>query len=279
MVKSPNDDKISCYGKKIDCPKREHCELGEVCLSRARESADDLHYQLQHVSVPEIIYNPNEDGHHHRHGGFNDENDTAKAYYGAVSDETAEEESIDIPGVSLDEDTKPIVMQVVEKIAEWYFYTPHTFDALMNKIVRGKSQSDIAKERHITRQCVNKRLLRELGIAQKRNDIQERRDRELENAKRKITEYIDVLRERDEFLSKLSERNWKIYLYRFFEHRTVKETALLVKCNMRTVFRVSQKLRQKLGNSVILEEENCKNRIKRKYRKKTRNGTWKKTLK
>lgn len=71
-------------------------------------------------------------------------------------------------------------------------------DALLNMVFKGKTQSELAREKHITRQCENKRLLRELGIAQKRNDIQERRDRELEEKKREISDRLAELRQRDE---------------------------------------------------------------------------------
>lgn len=265
MAAGPNDDKVQCYGTKIDCPNRAECELGAACLSRSRESSEDLHYQYQHVSVPEMMYDPNEDNSSRSYDDPDDDAEAAKAYFEAMPDDPSAS-VLKLQGITLNDETLPVVMQVVEKIAEWYFYTPHTFDALMNKIIRGKSQSDIAREKHITRQCENKRLLRELGIAQKRNDIQERRDRELEEAKRELSDYLESLRRRDEFLSRLSDRNWKIYLYRFFERRTARETAILVKCNIRTVFRVSYKLRKNLGKYVIPEElmkqKNAKKRKK-----------------
>ena len=251
----PNDDKIECFGRRIECPQRRDCELGVPCLSRARESADDLHYQYQHVSVPQMEYDPGEDR-------DRDSDQVARAYFEATS-ETESPTPLSLEGLTVSPESLPVVLKVLERIAEYYFNTPHVLDALMNTIFKGKSQSDIAREKHITRQCENKRLLRELGIAQKRNDIQERRDRELEAKKREIDDRLEELRQRDEFLSALSERHWRIYLYRFYERRSAEYTAMMTHCSIRTVFRVSHKLRSELGENVIPHVS-----VRKKIRKK-----------
>ena len=55
----PNDNPYPCYGTKIDCPDRAACELGEPCLSLAKEPGEDRHYQAKYISLPEVFYNPN----------------------------------------------------------------------------------------------------------------------------------------------------------------------------------------------------------------------------
>ena len=240
----PNADKIVCYGTRIDCPDRPGCELGVPCLSRARESADDLHYQYQHVSVPQMEYDPGEDR-------DRETDQVAKAYYEAAV-ESGESPPLELDSISIPPDVLPVVYKVLEKIAEYYFHTPHTLDALLNTVMRGKTQSDIAREKHITRQCVNKRLLRELGIAQKRNDIQERRDRELHEKKREFDLRLDELRRRDEFLSTLSERDWMVYKLVFVDGVSYASAAQTLNCSRRTIIRVSLFLRSHLGGNVTV---------------------------
>lgn len=240
----PNADKIDCYGKRIDCPRRADCELGSPCFNRARESADDLHYQYQHVSVPQMEYDPCEDREH-------ETDQVAKAYYEAAV-ESDDPSPLELDGISIPPDVLPVVYKVLEKIAEYYIHTPHVFDALINTVMRGKTQSDIAREKHITRQCVNKRLLRELGIAQKRNDIQARRDRELHEKKREYDARLDDMRRRDEFLSSLSERDWRVYKLVFVDGVSYESAARTLECSKRTIIRVSLFLRSKLNGNVTV---------------------------
>lgn len=251
----PNDDKIRCFGKNVSCPQRSDCELGAPCLNRAREFLDDYHFGKQHICVSQVEYDPNRDDH-------DDADEIARAYFEAAAESSAPA-PLELDGITIPPDALPVVMHVLEKIAEYYFHTPHVLDALFNTVFRGKSQSDIAREKHITRQCENKRLLRELGIAQKRNDIQARRDRELESRKREFDSRLAELRRRDEFLSSLTEREWRIYLHRFCERRSARSTAELTHCNIRTVFRVSHKLRSGLGENVIPYVS-----VQKKFRKK-----------
>ena len=238
-----NDERIKCYGTRVECPRRCDCELGTPCLSRAREFLDDYHYQKQHVSVPQMEYDPGEDR-------DREDEEIAKAYYEAVADDSAPT-PLQLDGITISPESLPVVLKVLERIADFYFHTPHVLDALLNTVVRGKSQSDIAREKHITRQCENKRLLRELGIAQKRNDIQVRRDRELEEKKRELSDHVAELHRREKFLSDLPLLHWRIFLLRFRDRRSARETAELAGCDIRTVFRVSHDLRRNLGEDVI----------------------------
>lgn len=97
----PNDDKVQCYGTRIECPRRSDCDLGGPCLSRARESSDDLHYQYQHVSVPQMEYAPGKDV-------DLESNQTAKAYYEAV-EETASSNPLNLEGITIPPEALPSV--------------------------------------------------------------------------------------------------------------------------------------------------------------------------
>ena len=123
---------------------------------------------------------------------------------------------------------------------------------LMQSIFKGKNQSDAAREKGITRQGLNKRLLYELGIAQKRNDIQERRDRELAAAKKEYADKMEDLRQKDEFFKTLSDRDWSIYRKVFVDGESYPNVAKALKCSERTVYSVASFLRSKVGKNCVI---------------------------
>ncbi len=233
-------DITQCWGKKENCTAI--CEFKETCRNKFNEQKENTHYQIQHISVPNLIYDPQDEE--------RNEKDSPVNIYFSTEEEKEVDNTIDLPGISIPPSALPAVMTVLEKIADFYFHTPNVFEALMNAIFKGKSQSDLAKEKHVSRQCINKRLLQELTIAQKRNDIQERRDRELRTAQAEYRNKINSLAARDDFLKTLSCRDFHIYHCRFIKKHTAKHTATLCNCDIRTVFRVSQFIRRKLDISV-----------------------------
>lgn len=234
----PKNDIEKCYGT-LNCAERESCPWGEPCLSRAREPMDDRHFQIQHVSVPCMIYDPTKTDE-------DEETQSAiEAYFTtAKNKETAE--VIELDGLTVSGDSIPVVMQVLERLASFYFETPKTFDALMKMIFKGKNQSDLARDEHVSRQCINKRLFKELGIAQKRNDVQERRDRELAEAKKEYSDKLDELRKKDEFLKTLSAREWSVYVKVFEEGCSIGSTAKQLNLHKTQVARCVQFLRSNL---------------------------------
>ena len=227
------ENQYECYGT-LKCSKRKDCELGECCLSRAKEEKEDISYSRKNVSVNEVLY---------------DQNKAPEEFITENNFEFDEEEEVkkvlELCDIDIPVEALPFCLAIISKIQDFYFLTPQIFDALMNSIFKGKSQSDLAKERHITRQCVNKRLLKEINIMQKRNDIQERRDKELSNAKKMYSDKIEELNTIENSLKSLSEKQLKIYICREKNKMTAIETAKKCNCSIRTVFRISDDLQKK----------------------------------
>lgn len=238
-----NEDKIQCYGKKLECPERSSCELGAPCLSHAREAMEDRHFQIQNIAIPSVLY----DG----HAGEDEQElqiDPLSIYHeDNVCNPADEDEPMRLSDITIPAESKACVLQVVERLAYYHFNMPNVLDALFNIIFKGKNQSDIAKEKNITRQCENKRLLRELGIMQKHNDIQHRRDAELRQIRDEYCAMADALKDKEDFIQSLSERDFTIFKYRFGQRFTAQKTAEIAGCDLRTVFRVSRIIRQKCG--------------------------------
>lgn len=250
-----NEDKVQCYGTYSNCAKCRKCELSSPCQNRTDEPKENMKYAFQHISVPQVYFEGGE------HGETENEElvEAVNAYYNSA-DEPQKEHHLVLDGIVIPENVKFIVFEIVGRLAEFYFHTPNVFEAIMKNAFEGKSQSDIAREKFITRQCENKRLLKDLGIAQKRNDIQERRDRELAEAKAEYTQKCEDLRQKDEFLCSLSERNWLIYKYHFIDGCSEESTANQVGCSRRTVSTVAQFLREKLDkNCTIIKRGRKKN--------------------
>lgn len=245
-----NEDKINCYGTKTECPERDSCELGGPCLSRAREAMEDRHFQIQNISLPSVMYDGSGNG-----DGENEDFriDPLSIYHeDNVCNPADEDEPLRLSDITIPAESKACVLQVVEKLAYYYFNMPNVLDALFNIIFKGKNQSDIAKEKNITRQCENKRLLRELGIMQKHNDIQHRRDAELRQIRDEYCAMAEAMKDKEDFIQSLSERDFIIFKYRFSQRFTAQKTAEIAGCDLRTVFRVSRIIRQKCGLPVMV---------------------------
>lgn len=250
---------VECYGKRpvkdgVDqCPRRSECPWGAMCLSRSREKLDADHYHIANVSVGFMLYDPNaeDDGTPRIYADETAEREAmaerevlTRASADAADDEEEKDvelEEITIPGAEYES-----VLAAIGRIADLYFSAPASFDMLMKSVFQGKNQADAAREKGITRQGLNKRLLYELGIAQKRNDIQERRDRELAAAKREYADKVEELRKKDEFFRTLSERDWKIYKLLYVDGVSQQSAAEQLNCSRRTICKVSQFLRLKL---------------------------------
>lgn len=249
-----NDDKAECYGKHSEqSPRCRECELKNPCKNRTEEPKENLRYAFQHISVPQVFFDGGESG-----DADGELLEAANAYY-SQTDGKEKNSALILDGITIPEKAKYIVFQVISRLAEFYFHTPHVFEAIMQKAFHGKSQSDLAREKFISRQCVNKRLLKDLGIAQKRHDVQQRRDAELAEAKESLAEKEESLRQKDHFLQSLSERDWRIYKLHFIDGCSEISTANQVGCSRRTVSTVAQFLRKGLS-------ENCT--IKRGRKKK-----------
>lgn len=250
---------LSCYGKRrienrVDqCPRRTECPWGDACLSLSNEHMAAKHYHIANVSVGFMHYDPNRgnlDGSAPRSDAEQREalaekelmNTTAAQSDGEPEDVTLE--TVTIPGERYE-----IVCSALERIADLYFNTPVSFETLMKSIFQKKNQSDVSRERGVTRQGLNKRLLYELGIAQKRNDIQQRRDRELAEAKQEYSEKLTALRERDAFFKTLTPRQWAVYVKVFDDGCSIGSAAAQLKLHKTQVARCVRFLRSKLNKT------------------------------
>lgn len=243
----PNNDIEKCYGS-LNCAERETCPWGEPCLSRAREPMEDRHFQIQHVSVPCVIYDPTKTD-------DDEETQSAVEAYFTAEEKSEAPEVIELDGLTVSGDAIPVVMQVLERLASFYFDTPKTFDALMKMIFKGKRQSDLARDEHVSRQCINKRLFKELGIAQKRNDVQERRDRELAKKTQELDDKLEELRIKDNFLKTLSAREWNVYVKVFVDGCSIGSTAKQLDLHKTQVARCVQFLRSNLNKMCTAQND------------------------
>ena len=227
---------VECYGKKRNCPERERCELGECCLNLASEDSANLHFQKCTITDNDIVDNMISPG-------------SDKFIF--FDEHKTEDAALNIRNSILEKlngEARSLLFDILGQIADLYFICPNTFDALLRVIFKGQNQSDIARERNVTRQCINQRLHKELGILQKRNGgNKKQRDHELENAKKTA----ETLKEKELFLQTLSIRDYQIWKFRFQDGCTAEATAKLVGCDIRTVFRVAQILRRKFNTPVI----------------------------
>lgn len=216
-IQSPGpNDIVKCYGKRRskegsdECDKRSVCAWGEACKSASNEEADDIHYHKANVSVGFMLYDPNDDG---GDAGLSDcsEADANEIFDAIVHRRALQSQGRVVGGMKLTPDEYTLVCRVVEGIAKAYFDAPTAFECLMKKVCKGKNQSDVAKEKEITRQGLNKRLLFELGIAQKRNDIQARRDNELAQQKIRLELAEEQARSTVEAFKSMTKVEYAIY--------------------------------------------------------------------
>ena len=239
-----------CYGKcrienkKDQCSRRKECPWGTACLSLANEEAESIHYHRANISVGFMLFDPN-----------NTDGNTCTA----IEDEENEEKIAEKAVYSLacggsesdcvDEDTYNKICKVLAQIADIYFTKPTAFDLLMKKIYKGYNQSDLARERGITRAGINKRLMYELGVGQKRNSMKVREEKELEEAKKQYVKKNEELREREKFLASLSDRDWHIYKLAFIDGCSLNSVAIQLNIGTSTVDRVVRFLRSNLNEN------------------------------
>lgn len=238
-----------CYGKcrienrKDQCLRRKECPWGEACLSLANEEAESIHYHRANISVGFMLFDPNNtDG--NTYAGDEDESEekiAEKAVYSLAVDGLDNE--------YLNEETYSKICKVLAQIADIYFKQPTVFDLLMKKIYKGYNQSDLARERGITRAGINKRLMYELGVGQKRNNIKVREEKELEEAKKQYAKKNEELREREKFLASLSYRDWHIYKLAFIDGCSLNSVAIQLNIGTSTVDRVVRFLRLNLNEN------------------------------
>ena len=261
------EEMIRCYGKKRikggkdQCERRAkgECPWGQFCLSHASEEAENVHYHKANVSVGNILADFNdtdnkdcegittvfeqpqyEDGLFASDGGRDDEENSDYLELGG--------------GIRIDDSARPSVDAVIGRIAELYFNAPATFDCLMKKIFQQKNQSDVARQ---SRQSVNKRLLYELGIAQKRSNMQARRDKELAEAKAQLADIEAEHKRKIRSIRKMTKREYAVYkLCAVDGCLCVTGIAKQLDCTPRAIYKIVQRLEEKYGITIKLQRKN-----------------------
>ena len=258
------EEMIRCYGKKRikggkdQCERRAkgECPWGQFCLSRASEDAENVHYHKANVSVGNIVADFNDLDKHDNDGistVFEQPNyDNEQVMFDLPDESIDGEEEKDYlelgDGFKISDSARPTVDAVIGRIAELYFNAPASFDCLMKKIFQQKNQSDVARQKNVSRQSVNKRLLYELGIAQKRSDLQARRDRELADAKAKLEEAEAERRKHVQNLPNMTEKEYAVYKICAVDGcLCVSGVARQAKCSRSAVYKIIGQLKRKYG--------------------------------
>jgi RNA polymerase sigma factor (sigma-70 family) len=240
------EEMLRCYGKfrienkQDQCLRRRECPWGDACLSLANEEAESIHYHRANISVGFMLFDPNHaDG--NSYTPDSDEEEAEKAVYAMACGDSTND--------SITEDTYEKICKVLAQIADIYFTHPTTFELLMKKIYKDYNQSDLAREKGITRAGINKRLMQELGIGQKRNNLRIRDEIELEKAKKEYQQKNETLRDREKFFASLSDRDWHIYKLAFIDGCSLDSVANQLNIGTSTVARVVRFLRSKLNEN------------------------------
>lgn len=262
------EEMIRCYGKKRikggkdQCERRARgeCPWGKFCLSHASEEAENVHYHKANVSVGNILADFNdtdnkdcegittvfeqpqyEDGLFASDGGRDDEEEINYLELGN--------------GIRIDDSARPTVDAVIGRIAELYFNAPATFDCLMKKIFQQKNQSDVARQKNVSRQSVNKRLLYELGIAQKRSNMQARRDKELAEAKAKLADIEAEHKRQIRSMRKMTKKEYAVYKVCAIDGcLCVSSVAKQTGCSRYGVYQIVRRLERKYGITIKLRD-------------------------
>lgn len=122
-------------------------------------------------------------------------------------------------------------LEIIHKIALLYIDYPDVFDTLIKKIYLGKNQSDISREKGITRQAVSKKL-KEAVIRM----IEKELGMKTSVAKR-------------EKLLGLTGKEFEVYKKLFVDGCTERSTAIQLGIPKSTIHRMGQNLRRKLSRS------------------------------
>lgn len=134
-----------CFGSTLGCSEK--CRFKEACRSRADEFNEQYRSENYHVPF----------------------NEYAAAAAREASDDCEEllpvfvYEDFEIPA-----EVRPVLIELIQRLAVIRREQPTLFDVALSRIFDGLSQADLARIRKISRQAINKRLLKEGGVGAKR---------------------------------------------------------------------------------------------------------------
>lgn len=206
---------VNCFGTVEKCPI--NCKHKKECISKAREAKEEKQRKF-HVPYSDEITKSMEGAESNDFFSeimFDEQHDGEQSHneiYGNTC----------IPGES-----KQYIRDFLERLIDIYRYKPKTFHMLMDSVAKNMNQFDVAKERGISRQSVNKALLKEIGIG--RGNIQEY------------------------YLTALNGREYTAYLLCNIRKKSLRNAAREMKCSHMTVKRMLQIANSKLGKNVTVK--------------------------
>lgn len=260
MPQVTEEEVIKCYGtkrivcKKDQCERRAkgECPWGEFCASRANEASEDIHYGMANVSVGLMLADFNNlDKQEDKsiYSVFEQAGDV-QAEFDFDEDEqpNKEPEYMEIDNIRIPEESRQFVTEIIERLSGMYFDNPLAFECLMRKIFKEQNQSSVARLKGVSRQSINKRLLQELGIAQKRNDMQARRDEELQKRLNELNVLEDKRLTQIENMKSMTPLEIKIYQICAVDGcLSITSISRQAKCARLSVYRTIQNLESKYG--------------------------------
>lgn len=122
-------------------------------------------------------------------------------------------------------------LEIINKIAFLYIDYPDVFDTLIKKIYLGKNQSDISREKGITRQAVSKKLKQSV----------------IKMIEKELGMKATVVK-REKLLG-LTGKEFEVYKKIFVDGCTERSAALQLKTSQSSIHRAVQNLRRKLTKS------------------------------
>lgn len=235
------DEQLSiCYFEKnLECPDRADCPIGRECLSLAREEMEARHYHLENISVPHLVFDPVEEE-------SSAADAATKAFYSAIDESSEPEPDLCLREISVPAESLPFIYKILERIAKFYFIMPNVFQQLMNAIYHGKSQSDIAREKKISRQLANKRLMKEIGLLQKKREDKKQHEKELAEIRERLEAKIEELREQNDFMKSLSDPEIRVYKLLWVDKLSIRKAAGVCGLTVWKVWETKQRLASKM---------------------------------
>lgn len=211
-----------CYGVGcLDCQMAD-CELRACGINRIREKQQET--ALKFAGKDEMVSDAE----------FDDSINFAGDYMRQICD------IIDNPKQPLSDQMRQTKLDTLRHIAHFWAEKPKSFDAMMRKIMLGQNQSDIARQKGVSRQSISK------AIRQEHNDKLKKRIVQLERL-------INVL-------VAFTPLELQVYQLCFNQKLSVRNAAKQLNISPTKVYRLKQILRGKMAKCETLKRTITKKR-------------------
>lgn len=145
--------KLQRGGYQTSCHKS--CPLFEACISKSREDTEDREYEAIQIPYSSLVMTKKEK-----------ENLDESMFFEKLFHETETTGGADsfdylLKHLNVEVELRPFAISFIERFANFYHDCPEICNAIMCRIFNGQNQSDIAKQRGMTRQAINYRIMKE----------------------------------------------------------------------------------------------------------------------